>query len=366
MYSTCLFCTSALGRNESIEHFPVGRRLAFDAAKGRLWVICPACNRWNLTPLESRWEAIEEAERAYRDTKLRRATEHIGLAQLKEGTELVRIGKPLLPEFAAWRYGEVFGKRLQRERVVMGASLTLSAAYCAYSLLGVSTSIGVSVPIMMSFQAANVIQAMSTFYRSSRVRSSVVDDDGQRLFLSSRHAAGSRLLMNEDDSEFGIALLHRRVAPAGVLLRAAGRTSRKTWFAELKTVEGAVARRALTAMLPIVNQAGANTKHVSGAVTVASETRSVLKMLTRIRYPKGGTTKSSGASEIGALPTEMRLALEMVTHEDDERRALDGELHELETRWKEAEEIAAIADRMFLPADVDERLDRWRRTRSSE
>ena len=58
MYATCLFCNRPLGHNESIEHFPVGRRLAFDAAKGRLWVVCPACERWNLTPLEERWEAI--------------------------------------------------------------------------------------------------------------------------------------------------------------------------------------------------------------------------------------------------------------------------------------------------------------------
>lgn len=36
MYSTCLFCKNSLGANEVIEHFPVGRRLAFDAAKGRL------------------------------------------------------------------------------------------------------------------------------------------------------------------------------------------------------------------------------------------------------------------------------------------------------------------------------------------
>ncbi len=366
MYSTCLFCSSALGRNEALEHFPVGRRLAFDAEKGRLWVICPECNRWNLTPLESRWEAIEEAERAYRDTKLRSATEHVGLARLGEGTELVRIGRPLLPEFAAWRYGDVFKKRLRREQVVLGASVALSVAYGAYAFLGASTTIGYSVPVMMSFQAANVLQSMSTAYRSLRIRSSIVDDDGQRLLLSSRHAAGSRLLMNEDDSAFGLALFHRRMAPTGALLRATGRTSRRTWFAEIKTVEGDVARRALTAMLPIVNRAGATKKHVAGAVTVASETRGVMEMLTRIRYPQGATTKASGASEIGALPAEMRLALEMVTHEDDERRALDGELHELETRWREAEEIAAIADRMFLSADVHERLSRWRPQRSSE
>lgn len=61
MYSTCLFCSEDLGSNEAIEHFPVGRRLAFDAAKGRLWVVCRKCERWNLTPLEERWEAIEDA-----------------------------------------------------------------------------------------------------------------------------------------------------------------------------------------------------------------------------------------------------------------------------------------------------------------
>lgn len=40
MYSTCLFCHAPLGANETLERFPVGRRLAFDAANGRLWVVC--------------------------------------------------------------------------------------------------------------------------------------------------------------------------------------------------------------------------------------------------------------------------------------------------------------------------------------
>ena len=29
MYSTCLFCNSDLGKNEAIEHFPVGLRLSY-------------------------------------------------------------------------------------------------------------------------------------------------------------------------------------------------------------------------------------------------------------------------------------------------------------------------------------------------
>ena len=61
------------------------------------------------------------------------------------------------------------------------------------------------------------------------------------------------------------------------------------------------------------------------------------------------------------LPTAGRLALEMATHEDSERRALEGELHILEEAWKEAEEIAGIADDMFLPASIDEDLARLKR-----
>src|SRR5919112_4588497 len=98
MYTACLFCTQPLGANEAIEAFPVGRRLAFDAAKGRLWVVCPHCGRWNLTPLEERWEAIEACERLFRQTRLRYSTDNIGLAQLREGLDLVRIGRALQPE----------------------------------------------------------------------------------------------------------------------------------------------------------------------------------------------------------------------------------------------------------------------------
>src|SRR5690606_3642640 len=49
------------------------------------------------------------------------------------------------------------------------------------------------------------------------------------------------------------------------------------------------------------------------------------------------------------------LAFEMALHEEAERRALEGELAQLEAAWREADEIADIADR--LP---DDPLERWR------
>src|SRR5262245_38968052 len=139
MYATCLFCQKDLGRNESFETFPVGRRLAFDAAKGRLWVVCSHCERWNLSPLEERWEAIEQAERYYRDSRRRVATDNIGLAKLRDGTTLVRIGEPLRPEFAAWRYGDQFGRRRNRQILITaGGVAAVGALFTGAAVAGAS------------------------------------------------------------------------------------------------------------------------------------------------------------------------------------------------------------------------------------
>jgi hypothetical protein len=51
------------------------------------------------------------------------------------------------------------------------------------------------------------------------------------------------------------------------------------------------------------------------------------------------------------------LALELALHEETERRALEGELVMLEAMWREAEEIAGIADRLpDVPAPDPPRL----------
>jgi hypothetical protein len=46
----------------------------------------------------------------------------------------------------------------------------------------------------------------------------------------------------------------------------------------------------------------------------------------------------------------------MALHEEAERRAMDGELEELERAWRDAEEIAEIADNLLVPESVDEQF----------
>ena len=193
VYATCLFCSGALGRNESLEHFPVGRRLAFDAAKGRLWVVCPSCRRWNLSPLEIRWEAIEEAERAYRGTRLRASTEHIGLAKLKAGTELVRIGRPLLPEFAAWRYGSEFRSR-HRKSILLGSALVVSQLTPLVLKLvvggGMLVAGGAAYSAVSFAGSASVFAKLAYDIRASRrLRATVRDEDGQHYRIASSSAS---------------------------------------------------------------------------------------------------------------------------------------------------------------------------------
>ena len=73
---------------------------------------------------------------------------------------------------------------------------------------------------------------------------------------------------------------------------------------------------------------------------------------------RGRKIRLSGPGWVRKMPKPTRLALEMALHEEQERRALEGELARLERAWREAEEIAAIADNLLLPDHTDEFLNR--------
>jgi hypothetical protein len=128
MYRHCIFCTADFGENHELEGFPVGVQLAFDPGKGRLWAVCRRCQRWNLAPIEERWEAVEEAERSFRDAPLRAHDENVGIARLASGVSLVRIGNALPTELAAWRYGDTLRKRHRRHQMANAANVLSTLA----------------------------------------------------------------------------------------------------------------------------------------------------------------------------------------------------------------------------------------------
>src|SRR5204863_350939 len=91
MYRTCGFCNGKLGGDGGPSGLGVGRRLAFDEWKGRLWVICPKCSRWNLAPLDDRLEQIEALARAANSGSVAAATEQVAL--IRQGLTYLALAR---------------------------------------------------------------------------------------------------------------------------------------------------------------------------------------------------------------------------------------------------------------------------------
>ena len=344
MFSTCLFCHGQIGKNEVVEHFPVGSRLAFDSARGRLWAVCPHCRRWNLSPLDERWEAIDECERLFRATRARVSTDNIGLAPLRSGLDLVRIGEPLRPEFAAWRYGSQLQWRRRRAGIaagVVGAAGVAAATVAGPALLAAAAPlmgqalIGYMLPLWVV--PSMVAVDMADQWQWERVAVRVPSAEGKRLVVRVKHLWESAYYTDRHSDELSLRLAH----DGGVA-----------------RYEGTKALTAGSRLLARANWLGGAAGLVQRAVRAIDETGDADSFLqkTASRFSRfHGRRLMASYRRIGAMslvPVE-RLALEMAVHEESERRALDGELTRLAEEWKEAEEIAAIADDMFVTPKVD-------------
>lgn len=331
--------------------FPVGKRLAFDAAQGRLWVVCTACGRWNLSPLDERWETIESAERRFRDSRLRVSTDNVGLARLREGVDLIRIGSPQRPEMAAWRYGDQFGKRRKRQMLITGAVLGSATAIAGGIIVA-----GASVGGFSGIWANPAIRDILVHGLPNTVVARIPLADGRVVPVTRRHARAAVMERTVDSDQFALSF------------QAAGASH---------LVVGDEAMRVAAKLMPTVNRFGGSTKEVQLAVDFLEEVGDPLQVLRTVQQRFGGSGEANrkvpwfmknqtnkAALERGTLrqlaPRD-RLAIEMALHEESERRAMGGELAQLEDAWREAELIAGIADNMFVPPSVEAQFEDLRR-----
>ncbi len=346
MYTACIFCHTRLGENQVLEGLPTGRRIAFDPAKGRLWVVCLRCDRWNLTPIEDRWEVIQECERLFRGTKLHTSTEHVGLTRLGSGLELVRIGRPLWPEFAAWRYERQFrGRRWRTLAQTSAAFIGLATLYQVGPML--AASIGVLGANIIGFNYLGWV-----LRRKTEVIARLPIPGGGISYLGNRHIRGAVLLRPTTTEEWGLRIRSH--------LWKDGIDSR--WhtaaLADDFELRGNLAFNAVTQILPHINGAGASRREVKDAIELVERWTTPDEAFARAARiadrPTFNPPEQRGT--LAGLPTELRLGLEMIAHDDFERRALDGELHLLERAWSEAEELASTADNLLVPRWVEDQL----------
>lgn len=293
----------------------MGRRLAYDAAKGRLWVVCKKCERWNLSPLEF----------------IKRAA--IG-----------GMGGGLLSN---WMAGSI---------VIFGAPVP--------ALIG-----GGAI-------AAGIGSYFLHLMKQTRLpHYAIRDQRGEIRRFSAFDAARATLAPAGHAFEWQVRLPYQQVKKTGAVLRALGINEIDTTGKHSTILRDDAAIRALSRILPHANMMGGGQFAFRRAMDVVNDAPNLQYLMhkasvTRSRWQFLQPASPTGETLISGLPAALGLALEMSIHENDERRAMEGELHELERRWKEADAIAKIADEMFLPENFDNTLrEFWRdknRTGSSE
>jgi hypothetical protein len=292
-------------------------------------VVCRKCERWNLTPLEERWEAVETLERLFRQTRVRSQTSNIGLAKHAEGLEMVRVGEPLREEFAAWRYGDQFGRR-RRRNILTTAGITVGVGIVAVG--GLATGLFSTALLSQSGSIANLLV-------NGRTLVSLKDEDGTVVKLKRPDLQKVRFFPTEDEQGWGVRVTKGKREPA---------------------YTGQDARRVAGRLLSRINAAGGKRSVVQDAVGRIEEAGHPEAFLREISAWKRDGFAGDPSGLVSKLAKPTRLALEMALHEESERRALEGELWRLEQAWKEAEEIAGIADGLLVPEGTEAFLEKHR------
>ena len=330
MFSTCVRCRHNLGQNHALNHLPVGRRIAYELTHGRVWVICPRCGAWNLTPIDDRWEALEECERHFGAAPARASDAAIGLAQL-DGLELVRIGPTATrSDIANRRYGARL--RLRRTWFLYGAAIIagLSLALVPYIPVVHPT---IEYPFVLAWGLAITavwIIALRDFFSDKLL--------GLRLRTARlvarvplHNVPQIRLRRTGDHGHIGVILPSHADSPMLV---------------------GAEALAYLSRILPLANWRSGSTRDIETALALVERAEAP--------PPKGEASLASwerllqGKKRVTLvdLPTAHRLALEMAIDEAVELKALQGRAIRLQPAWQEAEEVAAIADDLLMPPSI--------------
>ena len=229
------------------------------------------------------------------------------------------------PEFAAWRYGDQFGRR-RRRQILYGAG----AAVVLGGVVAGGVAAGVVSGALLG-QSGNLVN----MWVNARTLVKLRPEAGGVIKLKRPDLLGTRLRPADDELGFKVQI----------------RKGKKTsWY------EGAEARRFAGAILPRMNAMGGKKDTVQHAVDQIEDQGHPERFLSDIVQGDRFRDKKGVPGYINKMEKPTKLALEMALHEEQERRALEGELWLLEQAWKEAEEIAEISDNLFLPEGTEDFL----------
>ena len=310
---SCAFCDRALPANRVVPGMPMGRRIAFDPVRGRLWVVCGYCGQWNIAALdaEERARAIEHLEQAFHAVTERSATADISTASLGWGVSLIRVGTGDWRRFAAWRHG----KRLTNRRFifVMGAVALTWVNMLPWVDAMWDSALGSAAGIAAI--AAVIVWRMG-FTAIAQVR----NNEGRLVGITPMQERHARL--ERRGGGWALIVRHRE-----------GET----------TYTGAEAVRVLRKLLWRRNMNGASLEDISAAVEMIDRVGGTERAIAEWMKPGATDVKDW---RIQKLPKQLALAFEIAVHEESERREVEGELAITRAEARLAESRALIAEQI--------------------
>lgn len=327
MFTRCLFCHASFPEYEDLGWIRRGGRLAYDFERGRLWVVCEGCRRWNLVPVDERFEALEELERIARDRALPVAhTENVTLLRAR-GLTLVRVGRAGLAEKAWWRYG----RELHRRRSAFQSAGARITAWTFGAMAYLTETVGFSD---LDWDITWDDAPMADILRWRRFGWAAW---WGRMECPYCHSVLRALRFDlswwiyplwREDGGLAVGVPCPRCDP---------------WTPEkVYTLQGDQAENVLRRVLAYqhISGAGAATiRKAAGAIEEAGSVGEFTRRLTRERISlwKMGSIRS--------------IALEIALNESVEDRVLDLEVRALEQMWRREEELARIIDEELTPRE---------------
>ncbi len=341
MLARCLSCYQPFDGNSTLERFPLGRRVAYDPARGRLWVVCGRCRRWTLAPIEERWEALEELERLARDrAQLRARTDNVSLLRAGD-VEIVRVGEATqLREESHWRFGREFAGRRRRAERIEGAGEAMDLVLTGILMVG-GLILWPLAPIDPELDSEKWLRwaRRRRFGQRAWAGDVACESCGQPLPPALFEDRPALVL---ESSGAALPRLRRRCPACGADPRSG------------VLLDGPSSRHVLRRVLAYDNYAGAAAETVGNAVEVLREAGSAGAFLAQAAERR---------LALGRIPPRVSFALEIALADEHERELLQLEVAALELRWREEEALAAIVDGELtpLPAGAPSHSGRWRR-----
>ncbi|MEK7667670.1 MAG: hypothetical protein AAB409_03390 [Gemmatimonadota bacterium] len=320
MFTSCAFCSGALGGNGGPSGLGVGRKFSFDPWKSRAWVICQRCSRWNLTPVDERLDTIAALDRMAAGGRVAAASAQVALIRVGP-YDVVRVGKPPRVEMATWRYGE----RLKaRERERMKVIVPVAVAVIGVSI-AINAAAGGSMGAFMGQipNIANGVYIWTVGRRKVAIEPPICARCGRVMVLRSKQLKTARL-QRTAHTDLALLVICPSCKGEGALL------------------EGGDAETALRSGLTYVNlrQSRKLKKKAEAAAQQVDASGGPESFLVREAQREVKLETYKGAEA---------LALEMAVDEQ-------AELRELERQWRDAEEIADIADNLLVDPAIENAL----------